>query len=60
MAGELGSIQSANFIALGVMMKKTGLLKPESVEQGIAKRFDGKQKVIDSNRKAFEKGLTLV
>ena len=40
-------------------MKKTGLLKPESVEQGIAKRFAGKQKVIDSNRKAFEKGLTL-
>ena len=60
MAVELGSIQSANFIALGVMVKKTGLLKPESVEQGIAKRLAGKQKVIDSNRKAFEKGLTLV
>ena len=59
LAVELGSIQSANFIALGAMMKKTGLLKPESVEQGIAKRFAGKQKVIDSNRKAFEKGLTL-
>ena len=59
LAVELGSIQSANFIALGAMMKKTGLLKPESVDQGIAKRFAGKQKVIDSNRKAFEKGLTL-
>ncbi|MDO5596790.1 MAG: 2-oxoacid:acceptor oxidoreductase family protein [Acidaminococcus sp.] len=59
LAVELGSIQSANFIALGAMMKKTGLLQPESVEQGIEKRFAGKQKVIDSNRKAFEKGLTL-
>ena len=59
LAVELGSIQSANFIALGAMMKKTGLLKPESVKQGIIARFGGKQKVIDSNQKAFEKGMDL-
>nr|WP_268802736.1 2-oxoacid:acceptor oxidoreductase family protein [Acidaminococcus provencensis] len=46
-------------MALGAMMKKTGLLKPESVKQGIIARFGGKQKVIDSNQKAFEKGMEL-
>lgn len=59
LAVELGSIQSANFIALGAMVKRTGMLHSESVEKGIAQRFAGKQKVIDSNNKAFAKGLTL-
>lgn len=59
LAVELGSIQSANFIALGAMVKKTGMLHPEGVMKAIEIRFAGKAKVIASNQKAFQKGLTL-
>ncbi len=56
---KLGSIQSANFVALGTMSKKTGLLKPEGCMKAIADRFAGKKKVIESNQKALQRGLEL-
>ena len=56
---ELGSIQSANFVALGTMVKKTGLLHPEGILKAIENWFNGKTKVIASNQKAFNKGLEM-
>lgn len=55
----LGSIQSANFIALGTIVKETKLLKPEGIMKAIENWFAGKNKVIASNQKAFEAGLKL-
>lgn len=59
MSIELGNIQSANTIALGVMIKKIGILSENSVKKAIESRFAGKDKVIAVNEKALEKGLTL-
>ena len=59
MSVELGSIQSANMIALGFMIKKLGLLSEAGVKKAIEARFAGKQKVVDMNEKALEKGLSL-
>lgn len=56
---ELGSVQAANTIALGVMIRRTGLLKKESVLAAIASRFARKDKVIAVNRKALEEGFGL-
>lgn len=55
----LGSIQSANFVALGTMSKKTGLLGAEGCLKAIEDRFGGKKKVVESNQKAFRRGLEL-
>ena len=55
----LGSIQSANFVALGTMSKKTGLLGAEGCLKAIEDRFGGKKKVVESNQKAFKRGLEL-
>lgn len=56
---ELGNIQAANTIALGVMMKHTGLLSKENILSAIASRFAGKEKAIAINSKALEKGFEL-
>ena len=58
MSIELGNMQTANTIALGVMLKEIGLHK-EAIMQAIAARFAGKDKVIAINDKALELGLSL-
>jgi 2-oxoglutarate ferredoxin oxidoreductase subunit gamma len=59
MSIELGSIQVANTIALGAILKQTGILKKESVMAAISARFHGKDKVIALNDRALDMGLSL-
>jgi len=59
MSIELGNMQTANTIALGVIMKRCGLLHKESVMAAFGNRFAGKDKVIAINEKALEKGFSL-
>lgn len=59
MSIELGNMQTMNSIALGLMMKRCGLLHKESVMKAFAHRFASKDKVIAINGKALELGLSL-
>ena len=59
MSIELGNLQVSNTIALGVMVKKAGILHRDSVLAAIKSRFEGKQKIIDINEKALDLGLSL-
>lgn len=59
MSVELGNMQISNTIALGVMIKKAGILHRDSILAAIASRFAGRQKVIDLNEKALDHGLAL-
>ena len=59
MSIELGSMQVANMIALGTILKQTGILNKESVMSAISARFHGKDKVIALNDKALDLGLSL-
>lgn len=58
-AVDMGNMQVCNTIALGVIIKKAGILHRDSVLAAIASRFAGKQKVIDINEKALDYGLSL-
>ena len=55
---KLGSPKTANIIALGVLVKKTAVIKPASVREAIKEIFNGKTSILNSNLKAFETGLT--
>lgn len=59
MAIELGNIQTANSIALGVMISRCGLLHADTVKKAIESRFTGKEKVIEINCKAVDYGMNL-
>ena len=56
---QIGNIQTANTIALGLIMKRQGLLHKESVMKAFAHRFAGKDKVVAVNEKALDLGLSL-
>ena len=56
---QIGNMQTANTIALGVIMKRCNLLHKETVMQAFASRFAGKDKVIAMNEKALDLGLSL-
>lgn len=58
-AKELGNIAVANIIAIGIIVKMTGLVKKESVIKVIEDRFAGREKIIELNKNAFMKGLEL-
>ena len=58
MSIELGNMQTANTIALGVMLKQLGLHR-DAIMSAIAARFAGKDKVIAINDKALDLGLSL-
>jgi 2-oxoglutarate ferredoxin oxidoreductase subunit gamma len=59
MARELGHVAAANIIAIGFIVKKTGIVKPESLVEAIKDKFAGNEKAIDLNVNAFNKGLSL-
>ena len=59
MSIELGNMAVANTIALGAILKHTGILKRESVTAAIADYFSAKPKVIGINIQALDAGLTL-
>jgi len=56
---QVGNIQTANTIALGLIMKRRGLLHKETVMKAFAHRFEGKDKVIAVNEKALDLRLSL-
>lgn len=58
-AREMGNIAVANIIALGIIIKLTGVLKEESILLAIQSVFGERQKVMELNIKAFNKGLEL-
>jgi len=55
-ANRLGLGRSTNMFALGVVVALSGVVRPESVEQAIARRFGSKAEI---NVEAFRKGLEL-
>ena len=59
LALELGNAAVTNTIALGVMLKKTGLFGMDSAKKAIAHRFSAKPAVVELNYRALELGMTL-
>lgn len=59
MSLQLGNPAVANTIALGLMVKKTGMLRRESVAAAIREYFAAKPKVIDINIQALDAGMAL-
>lgn len=60
-AEELGQSRVANMIMLGIMVKKTGLLKLETLKKAQRKRFTkAVKKQLILNDKALEKGYGLL
>lgn len=59
MSIEMGNMAVANTIALGAMLKHTGMLRRESVAAAIREYFSAKPKVIDINIQALDAGLAL-
>ncbi len=59
-AEELGQGRIANMVMLGVMAKKTGLLKLETLKKAQRKRFlKANKKQLALNEKALERGYAL-
>jgi len=59
LAIELGSEKIANIIAIGIIVKKTGVLKKDSIIEVLNDKFSGKEKIRKLNIKAFEKGFEI-
>lgn len=60
MSLALGNVAVANTIALGVMVKRLGILKRESAISAIKEYFAAKPKVIGINVEALQRGYDLV
>lgn len=58
-ARELGSAAVANIVALGVIIRLTGMLKEESIIRAIEDVFEDKPEALELNGKAFKKGIEL-
>jgi len=59
MAIEMGNMAVANTIALGAILKRTGMLKRDSAAAAIADYFSAKPKVIGINVQALDAGFAL-
>ncbi|MBN2158073.1 MAG: 2-oxoacid:acceptor oxidoreductase family protein [Spirochaetes bacterium] len=53
---ELGSERSANMVMLGALVKMTGLIKVETINQSIEMMMGSKKKLAESSVKAFRAG----
>ncbi len=58
-AEELGNIKSANMVMLGAFIKKSNLVRFDSLIDGLSVTLKGKQKLIDINKKALAAGYEL-
>jgi len=57
-ANKLGNVRVANIVALGAFIKKSGLLKNESVKQAIEEMFLSKKpKLVEINKTALMEGM---
>ncbi len=61
-ANKLGNLKVANMVTLGAYIKKSKVVKINTIFQALEKTFTGKgnQKLIDLNKKALKKGVELV
>ncbi|MGB9838993.1 2-oxoacid:acceptor oxidoreductase family protein [Thermovenabulum sp.] len=60
-ADEIGNIKAANMVALGVVVGKTGIVKPDTVLKSIDYFLPEHRKAMyEINEKAFKKGLEIV
>lgn len=60
-AEERGMARAANIVMLGVIIKETGAIKPESVRQAIKHTLgEAKAKYLDINLKVLDAGLNFV
>ncbi|MCD4831104.1 MAG: 2-oxoacid:acceptor oxidoreductase family protein [Anaerohalosphaeraceae bacterium] len=60
LAIKIGNIKVANIIMLGVMIKKTGILDPDSITGGLKRAFSGSKKgLYYINESAFRSGYDL-
>jgi 2-oxoglutarate ferredoxin oxidoreductase subunit gamma len=57
LATEVGMPKASNLVMLGAVCGRYSLVKPESMRKAIGIMFASKPKVIDSNVRAFDKGL---
>jgi 2-oxoglutarate ferredoxin oxidoreductase subunit gamma len=61
LAIKMGNIKVANIIMLGTMIKKTGILEPQSVINGMKRAFyKGKKGLYYINESAFRTGYDLI
>ena len=58
-AEELGSAASANILALGILLGKTGLVKEESLCRAIEKAFAKKPKGVEQNKAILRRGIEM-
>lgn len=56
-ANDAGNPSALNIVALGALVKLTGIVNAQSVESSIRDEFSGKEKLIELNLKAFRGGV---
>jgi 2-oxoglutarate ferredoxin oxidoreductase subunit gamma len=54
-----GSGQGAVLVLLGVVIRHSGMMDPETVKKEIQRSFGAKEKILKSNLEAFGKGLEI-
>jgi 2-oxoglutarate ferredoxin oxidoreductase subunit gamma len=60
-ANKLGNVKVANMVVLGAYVKKTGVVKLETIFKVLEKTLTGpKQKLLDINKEALKRGAELV
>ncbi len=59
-AEKLGNIKSANMVILGAFIKKSNLVKLQSLIDGLIVAMKGNQKLIKINQEALDAGFNLV
>ena len=59
-AEKLGSVKSANMVILGAFIKKSNLVKMQSLIDGLIVAMKGNQKLININQEALNAGFNLV
>jgi 2-oxoglutarate ferredoxin oxidoreductase subunit gamma len=60
-ADKLGNLRAANMVVLGAYVKKSGVVKMETIFKALEKALAGRnRKLIDINKKALKQGAELV
>ncbi len=59
MAREIGHVAVANTIAMGIIVKKTGVVFEESILKALEEKFGNKPQILELNIKAFKKGIEI-
>jgi 2-oxoglutarate ferredoxin oxidoreductase subunit gamma len=58
-AKEVGNAKAANMVALGAFLGASGLVEKKSVENVLAEAFPNRQKLIDLNKNALQRGFEI-